>query len=95
VTLSFSKGPVAAKPLMNSSGPFDSFHIIHHTQALLAGSIPAKAGAPMALGFLEEADQNGSDGVDEIFSNTEENKGIVARETASASVNHDRRSCCR
>lgn len=62
VTLSFSKGPVAAKPLMNSSG-----------------SIPAKAGAPMALGFLEEADQNGSDGVDEIFSNTEENKVAAAK----------------
>jgi len=54
------------------------------TQAPLAGSVPAKAGAPMALGFLfaEEADQNGSDGVDGKFSNTEENKGIVAREMA-------------
>jgi hypothetical protein len=38
----------------------------------------------MALGFLfaEEADQNGSDGVDEKLSNIEENKGTVAREIA-------------
>jgi hypothetical protein len=63
VTLSFSKGPVAAKPLLNASGTSQA-----KTGAPLA----------LAFSLADDPDSNGSDGVDEK-SNMEDSKVAASK----------------
>jgi hypothetical protein len=98
VTLNFSKGPVATKPLVNASGHFKlSLFITCHLRPL-SGPSSAKSTAPLALAFslADDTDTNRSDGVGEKTSNMEDNKGTIAHSSYNrcSSVNHSSPSCC-